>query len=445
MSPSNKCNGLTYDADLNLLVCEHVTSSLVRERPDGTRETIASHFEGKELNSPNDVCVHSSGAIFFSDPWYGRMPVFGEERERELGFQGVYRLVEGGEPELVVGRDDYEQPNGICFSPDESLFYVNDTPGAYIDVYDAAADGTPSNRRRFFSGVGSGVIEEGIPDGMKCDERGNVWVTGPGGIWVIERRRRASRRDRGAREHRQPDLGRRGLAHALHPVLDLALRHHDARRPAPRALHALRRRRCPTTRSPPTAARSSSRTCRTTSSSRAAPSPTPASPEHAKEQNVVENVKDLAAFCRGKGIPVIHVWYVVEEGAPGLKVNAPLFEGVAARRARPRHVGRRGRRRARGAGRRLRGREDAHERLAGHAAREPPRGLGRDTVIVTGAWTNMSIEHTSRTGADKGYYMVVPEDGCSTMNADWHRASIEYALQNVSTVTNCADVKAALR
>ena len=94
MSPSNKCNGLTYDADLNLLVCEHVTSSLVRERPDGTRETIASHFEGKELNSPNDVCVHSSGAIYFSDPWYGRMPVFGEERERELGFQGVYRLVE---------------------------------------------------------------------------------------------------------------------------------------------------------------------------------------------------------------------------------------------------------------------------------------------------------------------------------------------------------------
>ena len=69
---------------------------------------------------------------------------------------------------------------------------------------------------------------------------------------------------------------------------------------------------------------------------------------------------------------------------------------------------------------------------------------GRDTVIVTGAWTNMSIEHTSRTGADKGYYMVVPEDGCSTMNADWHNASINYALQNVSTVTTCAEVKAAL-
>jgi gluconolactonase len=186
MRPSNKCNGLTYDAELNLLVCEHVTSSLVRERPDGTRETIASHFEGKELNSPNDVCVRSDGSIYFSDPWYGRMPVFGEERERELGFQGVYRIQPGGgDPELVVDRDVYEQPNGICFSPDESLFYVNDTPGAYIDVYDVAADGSLSNRRRFFSGIGSGIIEEGIPDGMKCDERGNIWVTGPGGVWVI--------------------------------------------------------------------------------------------------------------------------------------------------------------------------------------------------------------------------------------------------------------------
>ena len=167
-------------------------------------------------------------------------------------------------------------------------------------------------------------------------------------------------------------------------------------------------------------------------------------PEHAKEQNVVENVKDLAAFCRDKGIPVIHVWYVVEEGAPGLKVNAPLFEGVAG-------------------GALVRGTwgaaaVDGLEAQDGDFVVEKMRmsawqgtrlenlleGLGRDTIIVTGAWTNMSIEHTSRTGADKGYYMVVPEDGCSTMNADWHRASIEYALQNVSTVTNCADVKAAL-
>ena len=184
--PSNKCNGMTYDAGGDLLVCEHVTSSLVRERLDGTRETIASHYEGKELNSPNDVIVKSDGSIYLSDPWYGRMPGFGEERERVLGFQGVYRLPpESDELELVVGRDDFEQPNGLCFSPDESLLYINDTPRAHIKVFDAHADGSISNGRMFFEGIGSGVIEEGIPDGMKCDERGNIWVTGPGGVWVI--------------------------------------------------------------------------------------------------------------------------------------------------------------------------------------------------------------------------------------------------------------------
>jgi gluconolactonase len=183
---SNKCNGMTYDADLNLLVCEHVTSCLVKETPSGERQIIAQTFEGEELNSPNDVCVHSSGAIYFSDPWYGRMPGFGHPRERRLGFQGVYRIAPGGgDPELVVEKDAYEQPNGICFSPDESLMYINDTPGAYINVYDLNEDGTLANERRFFSGVGSGIIEEGIPDGMKCDERGNIWVTGPGGVWVI--------------------------------------------------------------------------------------------------------------------------------------------------------------------------------------------------------------------------------------------------------------------
>jgi gluconolactonase len=169
------------------------------------------------------------------------------------------------------------------------------------------------------------------------------------------------------------------------------------------------------------------------------------SPEHAKEQNVVENVKGLATFCRTKGIPVIHVWYIVEEGAPGLKLNAPLFNGV------------------KDGGALVRGSwgaapADGLEPQDGDLVVEKMRmsawqgtrlenllaGLGCDTIIITGAWTNMSIEHTSRTGADKGFTMVVPEDGCSTMNADWHNASINYALQNVSTVTNCADVKAAL-
>src|SRR3989475_9058424 len=182
-NPSNKGNGMTYDGEGRLLVCEHVTSSLVRMDSDGTgssREVLASHYEGKELNSPNDVIVANDGAIYFSDPWYGRMPVFGVERERELGFQGVYRIAPGGgDPQLLV--DDFDQPNGLCFSPDESLLYINDTPRAHIRVFDVHPDGTIANGRMFFEHIGSGVIEEGNPEGMKCDERGNIYVTGTGG------------------------------------------------------------------------------------------------------------------------------------------------------------------------------------------------------------------------------------------------------------------------
>jgi gluconolactonase len=185
MRPANKCNGMVYDAEGNLLVCEHSTSTLVRERPDGTRAALATHFRGKELNSPNDVVTRSDRTIYFSDPWYGRMPVFGVERERELGFQGVYRLPPDGELELVVGEDEFAMPNGLCFSPDESLLYVNDTPNARIRVYDVAADGSLSDGRLFLGDIGDGVSDHGVPDGMKCDEHGNVWVTGPGGVWII--------------------------------------------------------------------------------------------------------------------------------------------------------------------------------------------------------------------------------------------------------------------
>jgi gluconolactonase len=168
-------------------------------------------------------------------------------------------------------------------------------------------------------------------------------------------------------------------------------------------------------------------------------------PQHAKDQNVVENVKQLADACRAAGIPVIHVHYIVEDGAPGLKLNAPLFQGIKDTTALVR--GSWGAAPA-----------DGLEPQEGDFVLEKMRmnawegtrlesllkGFGRDTIIVTGAWTNMSVEHTARTGADKGYYMIVPEDGCSTMNAEWHNASINYALQNVSTVTTCAAVLEAL-
>jgi gluconolactonase len=168
-------------------------------------------------------------------------------------------------------------------------------------------------------------------------------------------------------------------------------------------------------------------------------------PEHAKEQNVVENVRGLAEACRAAGIPVIHVHYIVEDGAPGLKVNAPLFEGVKETNALVR--GTWGAAPAEG----LEPQEGDFvvEKMRMNAWEGTKlelllKGLGRDTIIVTGAWTNMSVEHTARTGADKGYYMIVPEDGCSTMNADWHNASINFALQNVSTVTTCGAVLEAL-
>jgi len=183
--PSNKCNGMTYDADLNLIVCEHATSTLVRERPDGRRETLASHYERQELNSPNDVCVRSDGSIYFTDPWYGRMPGFGVERPRQLGFQGVYRIPPaGGGPQLLVDRDLFDQPNGLCFSPDETKLYVNDTAKASIRVFAVAKDGSLSQGRTLASDIRS-ESETGVPDGMKCDALGNIWVTAPGGVWVF--------------------------------------------------------------------------------------------------------------------------------------------------------------------------------------------------------------------------------------------------------------------
>jgi gluconolactonase len=168
-------------------------------------------------------------------------------------------------------------------------------------------------------------------------------------------------------------------------------------------------------------------------------------PQHAKEQNVVENVKSLAETCRSKGIPVLHVHYLVEQDAPGLKLNAPLFQGVKDGNALVR--GTWGAAPAEGLEPQQgdfvveKMRMNAWE---GTRLESLLKGFGRDTIIVTGAWTNMSVEHTSRTGADKGYFMVVPEDGCSTMNADWHNASINYALQNVATVTTCSEVVQAL-
>tara|TARA_B100001059_G_C17710235_1_gene515046 strand:+ start:24 stop:944 length:921 start_codon:yes stop_codon:yes gene_type:complete len=185
--PTNMANGMTLDRDLNLIICEHATSVVARRRTDGTREILASHYDGRELNSPNDVCVRRDGSIYFTDPSFGRTRDFGVEREQELDFQGVYRISPDDRSlALAVDRSAYEQPNGLCFSVDESMLYINDSARALIDVYDVDQDGTLRNRRCFKDGIGNGVVAEGVPDGMKCDERGNIWVTGPGGLWIID-------------------------------------------------------------------------------------------------------------------------------------------------------------------------------------------------------------------------------------------------------------------
>jgi gluconolactonase len=169
-------------------------------------------------------------------------------------------------------------------------------------------------------------------------------------------------------------------------------------------------------------------------------------PQHANEQNAVENCKRLAEACRGAGIPVIHIWYIVEDGATALKQNAPLFEGLKGANALVR--GSWGAAPAEGLEPQSGDLVVEKMRMSGWQDTKLEtilRGLERDQLIITGAWTNMSIEHTARTGADKGYFVFVPEDCCSTMNADWHNASINYALQNVSTVTSCDAVLAAIQ
>ena len=181
--PNNKGNGMTLDADLNLYICEHATSMLVRETPSGERQVLASHYNGKELNSPNDVVVKSDGSVYFSDPTYGRMPGFGLERDGELGFQGVFRIAPDGK--LHCEADDFDQPNGLCLSPDERILYVDDTTRAHIRAFDVAADGSLSGGRLFAENIGDGALRGGVVDGMKCDERGNVYVTGPRGFWVF--------------------------------------------------------------------------------------------------------------------------------------------------------------------------------------------------------------------------------------------------------------------
>src|ERR1700735_1824728 len=324
--PANKCNGMTYDADLNLTVCEHATSMLMRERPDGRREILASHFEERELNSPNDVCVRSDGSIYFTDPWYGRMPGFGVERPRELGFQGVYRLPpEGGDLQLVVDRDLFEQPNGLCLSPDERLLYVNDSAKKLIRVFNVAPDGSLSGERLFASEIRSSS-QSGGPDGMKCDERGNVWVTGPGGVWVYSPSGEligklyipevaANLAWGGPELHTLFVTATHSvyrLTTKVGPRIEPYMRAHDAAKDAPAAAGA------PGLDLDPHRAVLIIQDMQNDAVSEGGAFAGSGAPAHAKAQSVVENIRRVAAAARARGVPVIHVWFLVRPGATGV-------------------------------------------------------------------------------------------------------------------------------
>ena len=179
--PSNQSNGLAWDGLGRLVACEHATSRLTRTETDGRQTVLASHYKGKELNSPNDVIVHSSGIIYFTDPTFGRAEFYGRPRECELSFRGVYRVMPDGS-DLTLLADDFAQPNGLCFSADETQLYVNDTEKQHIRRFDLLSDGSLANGREWAKTTGDG---DGAPDGMKIDAQSNLYSSGPAGIHVF--------------------------------------------------------------------------------------------------------------------------------------------------------------------------------------------------------------------------------------------------------------------
>lgn len=180
-SPSNMANGNTWDRQGRLLSCEHASSRVSRSTSDGGYEVLASHYLGKELNSPNDIVVGRDDRIYFTDPNSGRSRKYGVERQQELAFQGVF-LLDPESRELTLLVDDFQKPNGLCFSPDDSLLYVNDTDEQHIRVFDVLDDGRVVNSRLFAE---TGGDRPGVADGMKVDVLGNLYCCGSGGIHVF--------------------------------------------------------------------------------------------------------------------------------------------------------------------------------------------------------------------------------------------------------------------
>ncbi len=179
-------NGLLRDPDGNLILCQHGDRRVARLKPDGSYETVADKFEGKRFNSPNDAVYHSNGDLYFTDPPYGlekRM----EDPKKELDFQGVYRLAKGA-TEPVLLTKEMTRPNGIALSPDEKKLYVanSDPEKAIWMVFDVQPNGSIAGGKVFFDGTSwLKAGRPGLPDGLKLDQNGNIYATGPGGVIVF--------------------------------------------------------------------------------------------------------------------------------------------------------------------------------------------------------------------------------------------------------------------
>ncbi|MBT2792956.1 SMP-30/gluconolactonase/LRE family protein [Paraburkholderia strydomiana] len=182
-APSNYSNGNTRDREGRLVSCEHGERRVTRTEHDGSITVIASHFEGKRLNSPNDVIVDSEGAIWFTDPDYGIISDYeGYRSDSEIGRCNVYR-VSPGDTQVRLVSDDFVKPNGLAFSPDESKLYIADSAASHDDnaprhirVFDVASNGALHNGRVFVE------MQSGVPDGMRVDEHGNVWTSAEDGV-----------------------------------------------------------------------------------------------------------------------------------------------------------------------------------------------------------------------------------------------------------------------